>query len=123
MHGGCGMARRRSPRGLAVGHFFVGDGTHNNVLTREELGTRVIVPAAARGQRGAYRKLRPRAAIDFPMLSIAIAARGNAARIDGLRLVVSALGARPRVVGGLDDVAVGRPPDEATFAAIAAIAH
>src|SRR5207237_770210 len=106
--------RRRIP----VDQFFVGDGIHNNVLTREELVTQVILPAATRGQRGAYRKLRPREAIDFPMLSIAVVARGDAARIEGVRVVVSALGARPRVVGSLDEIAAGRPASAATFAAI-----
>jgi len=114
---------RAGRRRIPVDSFFVGDGVHNNVLTREEVVTRVILPAATRGQRGAYRKLRPRGAIDFPLLSIAVAARGSAARIESLRVVVSALGARPRVLGGLDEVAAGRPAGESTFAAVAAAAH
>jgi 4-hydroxybenzoyl-CoA reductase subunit beta len=101
--------------------FFVGDGVHNNVLTREEVVTRVLLPAAARGERAAYRKLRPRGAIDFPMLSIAVAGRGQGT-IESLRVVVSALGAKPRLLGGLESVAVGRPAETATFEAVAAAA-
>jgi 4-hydroxybenzoyl-CoA reductase subunit beta len=79
--------RRRVP----VDEFFVGDGIHNNILKPDELVTRVILPEGSRGARGAYRKLRPRGAIDFPMLSVAVAARGTRERIEKLRIVVSAL--------------------------------
>lgn len=71
---------------------------------------------------GAYRKLRPRAAIDFPMLSIAVAARGEASRIEGLRVVVSALGAKPRLLGQLDAIAVGKAAEAGVFEAVAAAA-
>jgi 4-hydroxybenzoyl-CoA reductase subunit beta len=117
------IAGPRGRRAVACDQFFVGDGIHNNVLAPDELVTRVTLPAGARGQRGAYRKLRPRGAIDFPMLSVAVAARGGSARIESLRIVVSALGAKPRLVGGLDALAAGRGGTEETFAAVAAAAH
>jgi len=110
-------------RSVSCDEFFVGDGIHNNILKPDELVTRVSLPAAARGQRGAYRKLRPRAAIDFPMLSIAVAARGSAAKMESLRVVVSALGAKPRLLGSLDPLVSGRAASEETFAAVAAAAH
>jgi CO/xanthine dehydrogenase FAD-binding subunit len=49
-------------------------------LKPDELVTGVTFPAATRV--AAATELRPRAAIDFPMLSIAVAARG-ASRISG----------------------------------------
>jgi len=110
-------------RRVSCENFFVGDGIHNNVLKADELVTRVTLPAATRGQRGAYRKLRPRGAIDFPMLSIAVTARGDAKRIESLRIVVSALGAKPRLLGSLEPLIAGRPANEDTFAAVAAAAH
>ena len=109
-------------RRVPCDEFFVGDGIHNNILKGDELVTRVFLPGAARGQRAAYGKLRPRAAIDFPMLSVAGVARGNARRIEGLRIVVSALGAKPRLLGGLDALTSGHAADETTFAAVAAAA-
>jgi 4-hydroxybenzoyl-CoA reductase subunit beta len=110
-------------RWLALDQFFVGDGIHNNVLTPNEMLTAVRIPAASRGQRAAYRKLRPRGAIDFPMLSVAVTARGDARRMESARIVVSALGAKPRLLGSLDPLVAGKPADEDTFAAIAASAH
>jgi 4-hydroxybenzoyl-CoA reductase subunit beta len=117
--GASGAVTRRL---LPVEAFFVGDGVHNNVLVPGELVTRVLVPASSLGVRTAYRKLRPRAAIDFPMLSVAVAARGDASRIEALRVVVSALGAKPRTLGGLDAIAVGKPHDAALAEAVGAVA-
>ena len=109
-------------RRVACDEFFVGDGIHNNVLKSDELVTRVFLPDSSRGARGAYRKLRPRGAIDFPMLSVAVAARGTPEQMGPLRIVVSALGAKPRLLGSLDTLVSGKPADESTFAAVAAAA-
>ena len=117
------IASASGRRWLDVDAFFVGDGLHNNVLVPGELVTRVRVPAAAPGARSAYRKLRPRGAIDFPMLSVAVAAHGPCERLEAVRVVVGALGARPKLVGGLDERVAGRAADEALFAEIASVAY
>jgi 4-hydroxybenzoyl-CoA reductase subunit beta len=118
-----GPAGSAGGRVLSVEDFFVGDGIHNNVLKPGEMVTRVRVPAASRGARQAYGKLRPRGAIDFPMLSVAVAGRAEGGAVASLRIVVSALGARPRTLGGLDALVAGRSPDESLFEAVAAVAH
>jgi len=106
-------------RTLPVEAFFVPDGVHNNVLVPGELVTRIRVPARARGLRAGYQKLRPRAAIDFPMLSVAFAARMDGGTCTGATLVVSALAAKPRTVGGVDALLAGRPLDDAAIDALA----
>jgi 4-hydroxybenzoyl-CoA reductase subunit beta len=108
-------ARRR----VSVDDFFVADGIHNNVLAPGEMVTGVFVPARSRGLSTGYQKLRPRAAIDFPMLSVAFAARMGGAGCEGARLVVSAIAARPRVITGIEELARGRPLDDAVAEAIA----
>jgi len=120
---GVEIASAAGRRALPVEDFFVGDGVHNNVLAPGELVTGVSVPAAARGALQAYGKLRPRGAIDFPMLSVAVAGRVEGGAVTVLRIVVSALGARPRTLGGLDALAQGRPPGEPLFEAVAAAAY
>jgi 4-hydroxybenzoyl-CoA reductase subunit beta len=110
-----------TPRGrrVSVDDFFVADGIHNNVLAPGELVTGVFVPARSRGLRSGYQKLRPRAAIDFPMLSVAFAARMDGASCAEARLVVSAIAARPRVIAGIEALARGTALDDATAEAIA----
>ena len=109
-------------RTLAVDDFFVGDGIHNNVLAPGEVVTRIFVPAAARGLAAGYQKLRPRAAIDFPMLSVAFTARLAAGACEAATLVVSAIAARPRVIGGVEAIVKGKPLDAVAIDALAAAA-
>ena len=109
-------------RTLALDDFFVGDGVHNNVLAPGELVTRVIVPRESRGRAAAYLKLRPRAAIDFPMLSVAFAARLEGGHCADARLVIGALGAKPRLIGGTGQMARGRALDAALGEELAAAA-
>ena len=78
--------------------------------------------AAARRQ--AYAKLRHRQAIDFPLLTVAIAAEvegdGIVRSIEG---VVTALGSRPRVLAKWSEVAAGRVLDDEPLDEPAARAH
>jgi 4-hydroxybenzoyl-CoA reductase subunit beta len=110
-------------RTVPVEEFFVADGIHNNVLQPGELVTRISVPARSRGLAAGYQKLRPRGAIDFPMLSVAFAARMNGAGCAGARLVVSAIAAKPRTISGVDPIVSGKPLDADTAQALGAAAH
>ena len=102
------VTSRGGRRTLPVDEFFVPDGVHNNALEPGEVVTRVLVPARSRGMKAGYQKLRPRASIDFPMLSVAFAARANGAGCEEARLVVSAIAAKPRLIGGVDAAARGK---------------
>jgi len=117
------IASRTGRRVVPVGEFFVADGVHNNVLRPGEIVTRVTLPARSRGLRAGYQKLRPRGSIDFPMLSVAFAARLRDGLCEEAQLVVGALAARPRVVAGLDALVTGRPLDDVAIEALARAAY
>src|SRR2546428_12763937 len=112
-------AGRLGRRTIAVDDFFVPDGIHNNVLRPGELVVRVRVPARSRGLRCGCQKLRPRAAIDFPMLSVAFAARVAHGACEEAALVVSAIAARPRVISGVPALVKGKSLDEALAESLA----
>jgi 4-hydroxybenzoyl-CoA reductase subunit beta len=117
------IANASGRRTIKVDEFFVADGIHNNVLAPGDVVTRIFVPARSRGARCGYQKLRPRASIDFPMLSIAFAARMNGATCEDARLVVSAIAARPRVISGVEAVVRGKPLDESAAESLAQAAY
>ena len=95
-------------REIAAADFFVTDGILNTRRRRDEILTEIRIPVVE-GRRSAYRKLRQRNSIDFPLLSVAVAADFAAdGTVAGLAGVVSALGARPRVLAGWPDMATGR---------------
>ena len=117
------IAGRSGRRTIRVDDFFVADGIHNNVLAPGELVVRIFVPARARGMRCGYQKLRPRAAIDFPMLSVAFAVRVANGACAEASLVVSAIAARPRVISGIEALAKGKPLDDVLADALAQAAY
>ena len=94
-------------REIPAADFFVTDGIRNTRKERDEILTGIRIPIVE-GRRSAYRKLRQRHSIDFPLLSVAVVADfvedGTVAALKG---VVSALGARPRVLTGWGEIAVG----------------
>ncbi|MBV9774225.1 MAG: FAD binding domain-containing protein [Gemmatimonadetes bacterium] len=109
------LASAEGTRTVPVADFFVADGKWNTVRRPDELLVRVRIPLPPPGLRTRYAKLRQRGAIDFPLLSIALAAElDEDETVQGMSLVVSALGSRPRVVTGVEKLAVGgRPADVA----------
>lgn len=94
-------------REIPAADFFVTDGIWNTRRRRDEILTEIRIPIVER-RRSAYRKLRQRNSIDFPLLSVAVVADfdadGTVAEITG---VVSALGARPRALAGWGEIAAG----------------
>ncbi|HEX6693185.1 MAG TPA: FAD binding domain-containing protein [Longimicrobiales bacterium] len=113
------LVSARGTRTVPVADFFIADGTANTVREWDEIVTRVRIPLAAARLRGAYEKLRQRGSIDYPLLNLGAAVGFDGDTVNEIRLVVSALGSRPRVVTGLDKVAVGRLLDDALIDEVA----
>ena len=104
------LAAADGERSVAVEEFFVADGVRNTVRRPGELVTRIRVPLREPAVRASYQKLRQRNSIDFPLLTVAAAAEmeeGDGV-VRSLRVVVSALGARPRVLTGLERIVQGQ---------------
>jgi 4-hydroxybenzoyl-CoA reductase subunit beta len=107
-------------RDVPVRDFFVADGIANTVREPDEIVTEIRIPLAAAARRSAYTKLRQRKSIDFPLLTVAVAAEleddGTVRTVEG---VVTALGARPRELSGWNEIAGGRPLDDELISELA----
>ncbi|MBI3183782.1 MAG: FAD binding domain-containing protein [Myxococcales bacterium] len=110
-------------RELPIGELYVADGVANTVLRPDELVVELRLPVPEGRVLAGFQKLRVRASIDFPLLSVALAAKVEAdGRVDWLRLAVTALGARPHSLGGLERFA-GRRLDEPLIAELGRLAQ
>ncbi len=107
----------RGTRTLPLADFYAGDGVHHHQRAPDEIVVAVRLPAPAPGLRSSYLKLRTRQAIDFPLLSVAAVVSAVSVRV-----VVGALGPRPRQVRLADGVAAARPLTPASIDAIASAA-
>lgn len=113
------LASPEGTRNIKVSDFFIADGIHNTVRRANEIVTRVRIPLPPGSTRTTFTKVRQRQSIDFPLLNIAIATDLDGDTIRAMKMVVSALGSRPRDVTGLDKVAVGKTLDAETIEAVA----
>ncbi|NIN72613.1 MAG: hypothetical protein GTO46_11970 [Gemmatimonadetes bacterium] len=118
------IASADGERSVTLSDFFTADGIWNKKLERHELVTRVRLPLPSPKLRATYTKVRERKSVDFPLLSIALAVELDDGDVMGsISLVVAALGAKPRVIGGLDKIAMGKKPTADVIDEIAAQAH
>jgi xanthine dehydrogenase YagS FAD-binding subunit len=78
------------PRTVPAGEFFVlpsDDATHENVLEPAEILLEIRVPSAA-GWSSAYLDVRERAGFDWPLVSAAVALRGEGGVVKDARIVL-----------------------------------
>ncbi|MCL7961289.1 MAG: FAD binding domain-containing protein [marine benthic group bacterium] len=105
---GSGGERRTVP----IDSFFTSDGVWNRRMKRGELLVALSLPPPAPGTRAAFRKLRIRDSIDFPLANVAAVARiDQAGSTESLRLYVSGMGSYPRKVGKVEEIVAGGPLD------------
>ena len=106
-------------RTVPVADFFIADGIWNTVRRPDEIVARVRVPLPNASVVTSFTKIRQRNSVDFALLNIALLADLEGDHIRDLRMVVSALGSRPRVVAGLDKIAHGQSLTAETIEAVA----
>jgi 4-hydroxybenzoyl-CoA reductase subunit beta len=109
-------------RELPILGLYTSDGIQNTVLRPDELLVEVQVPLPKPGTVAGYEKVRVRASIDYPALTIAVAAQVDARnRLQWIRAAISALGARPHFVTRLEAFA-GRELDDALVREVGQVA-
>ena len=119
-----GLVGPDGSRDVPIRDFFVADGIANTRREPNEIVTEIRVPLASAGLKQAYAKLRQRKSIDFPLLTVAIAADMNGGgEVRSIEGVVTALGSRPKALSGWGDVAHGRRLDDDVIDELAERAH
>lgn len=87
----------RGTRRMPLRDFYTNDGVNRMRLAKDELLTRIILPARTAGWRGAYRKLRVRGSIDYPLAGVAVALQRNGS-ISDARVAITGVNPAPLVV-------------------------
>lgn len=114
-------------RVVEAAKYFKADGLRHTVREDAELTTKLRVPLASGPRRSTYAKWTVRKSIDFPLVSVALrfdlAADDVHAAVTGLCVVVGVLGAKPRVISGLDDAIGKKLSDPALARLVGAAVH
>jgi 4-hydroxybenzoyl-CoA reductase subunit beta len=107
------IASAAGTRRIPLSEFYTGEGDARITLERDELLTRVILPAATAGWRGAYRKLRIRGSIDYPLAGVAVALQGNGT-VSAARIALTGVNPAPVLLrqSAVDALLAGKPLTE-----------
>ena len=88
-------------RRVPLRDFYTGEGDDYRRLRPGELVTKIILPSSSSGYRGAYRKLRVRGSIDYPLAGVAVAVRRSNGHIEDIQIALTAVNPAPVLVKGL----------------------
>ena len=110
-------------RELPLDQYFKADGIQHTKREAGELTTELRVPVPDRPRRAAYAKWTVRKSIDFPLVSVALCFDLERDEVDApvldATVVVGVLGAKPRVVSGLE-AAIGKKLSDPALARLVA---
>jgi 4-hydroxybenzoyl-CoA reductase subunit beta len=95
-------------RCVRLADFYTGIGDDHRRLRPDELVTRVFLPASSAGYRGAYRKLRIRGSIDYPLAGVAVVLKRSNGLIEDARVGLTAVNPAPVLVKGTTELLAGR---------------
>jgi 4-hydroxybenzoyl-CoA reductase subunit beta len=104
-------------RRTALKDFYTNVGDARMKLEKNELLTRVFLPASSAGYRGAYRKLRVRGSIDYPLAGVAAAWKRSNGHVEDARVAITAVNPAPLLVPGAGKLLGGAVLDEEVVAA------
>ena len=99
--------------------YFIGpstDITRMTVLRPGELLTAIRVPATWANAEFYFEKVRERLVWDFPLVNVAAALKVSGGTIQGARIVVNAVAARPMRLTSVENALAGKPRNEETAA-------
>jgi 4-hydroxybenzoyl-CoA reductase subunit beta len=115
-------------RRMPLRELYTGEGDARMKLASNELLTRVFLPEASAGWRGAYMKLRIRGSIDYPLAGVAVALKiangaggglsperpgvGRSGRIEDARVAITAVNPAPYLVADAAHALAGKKVDE-----------
>jgi 4-hydroxybenzoyl-CoA reductase subunit beta len=113
------VAGPRGLRRMPLRDLYTNDGMARMKLAKDELLTQVILPERMAGWQGAYKKLRIRGSIDYPLAGVAVALKKNGRGIEDARVAITAVNPAPLLIADADNALRGkRGGDELEHAAM-----
>jgi len=109
-------------RRISLSDFYTGEGDDFRKLQRNEIVTRIFLPAATAGYKGVYRKLRVRGSIDYPLAGVAVALKRSNGHVADARIGITAVNPAPLLVKGATELLAGKAVDESLAEAVGDLA-
>jgi 4-hydroxybenzoyl-CoA reductase subunit beta len=116
------LVSRSGEREVLLSDLYNNDGIHYMTRRPDEILAEVLLDSL-HGWKSTYWKLRRRGAFDFPVLSVAIAARfGSNGTVEDARIVIGSAASRPLIAADASRALVGRSLTEDAIVEAATLA-
>jgi len=99
-------------RRMKLTELYTGEGERHMKLAPNELLTRIFLPERTSGYKGAYKKLRMRGSIDYPLAGVACALKMKGRVVEDARVAITAVNPAPLLVANVEHALVGREVNE-----------
>jgi 4-hydroxybenzoyl-CoA reductase subunit beta len=116
------IAGPNGTRRAALRDFYTGDGENYRKLQKNELVTRIFLPAESADYRGIYRKLRVRGSIDYPLAGVAVVIKRLNGHVADARLAITAVNPAPLLVQQAGEMLIGKAVNETLADAVGDVA-
>ena len=116
------LASESGLRRMPLRDFYTGLGDAYRKLQPAELLTRVFLPESTADYRGAYRKLRVRGSIDYPLAGVAIVMKRANGHVTDAQMALTAVNPAPVLVKGVQQLLCGNTVDDQLADAAAELA-
>jgi 4-hydroxybenzoyl-CoA reductase subunit beta len=102
-----------SSRTIQISELFAGQGEKPFLIEGDELLTRIILPIPQGSYGSAYKKLRLRGALDYPLAASAVfLSFSGDGSVSSARIVVGAAGPAPKRVEAAEAILINKHPDQ-----------
>jgi 4-hydroxybenzoyl-CoA reductase subunit beta len=102
LHAEIDIASVSGNRRIPLRDFYTGEGDDYRRIRPGELITKIILPHSSSGYHGAYRKLRVRGSIDYPLAGVAVAIKRSNGHVEDIQIALTAVNPAPVLVKGLN---------------------
>jgi 4-hydroxybenzoyl-CoA reductase subunit beta len=104
-----------SPQGfrrVPIAQLYNNDGIDRLKLAKTDMITSVYLPEASSGWSGAYKKLRMRGSIDYPLAGVAVAVKYRGKTVEDARVAITGVNPAPHLIPDALHALVGREVNE-----------
>ncbi len=104
-----------SPQGyrrVPIAQLYNNDGVDRIKLAKTDMITSIYLPESSAGWSGAYKKLRMRGSIDYPLAGVAVAVKYRGKTVEDARVAITGVNPAPHLIPDAPHALVGRELNE-----------
>jgi 4-hydroxybenzoyl-CoA reductase subunit beta len=97
---------------VPIAQLYNNDGVDRIKLAKTDMITSIYLPEASSGWSGAYKKLRMRGSIDYPLAGVAVAVKYRGKTVEDARVAITGVNPAPHLIPDAPHALIGKELNE-----------